>query len=59
MPRSLYDPIRRELRPAADRLANARHIQRDPRTDEISWPPSEMLAVLRELKLIDEKDRDT
>jgi hypothetical protein len=49
----------RGLMPDADRLAEARHIKRDPDTDEISWPPSRMADVLRELKLIDEKDHDT
>jgi hypothetical protein len=36
----LYDMVRRELRPAYDRLANAHHIKRNPVTEEISWPPS-------------------
>jgi hypothetical protein len=49
----------RGLMPDADRLAEARHVKRDPDTDEISWPPSRMADVLRELKLIDEKDHDT
>tara|TARA_R110000868_G_scaffold24820_7_gene97360 strand:+ start:821 stop:1000 length:180 start_codon:yes stop_codon:yes gene_type:complete len=40
------------------RLDDARHVTRDPATDEISWPPSRMTDVLRELKLIDEKDHD-
>ena len=48
----IYDPIRRELRPAYDRLADARYIKRDPVTDEISWPPSEMMAQLREAGLV-------
>lgn len=52
-------PIRRELRPAADRLADARHVKRDPVTDEITWPPGDMLAVLREMRLIDDRDHDT
>ena len=45
--------------PDPDRLAEARHVRRDPDTGEISWPPSSMAAILRELKLIDEKDHDT
>jgi hypothetical protein len=45
--------------PDPDRLAEAHHVRRDPVTDEISWPPSRMAAVLRELKLIEEKDHDT
>jgi len=49
----------RSLVPDPDRLAEARYIKRDPVTDEISWPPSRMADVLRELKLIDEKDPDT
>ena len=49
----------RGLAPDPDRLAEARHVQRDPHTSEISWPPSSMAAILRSLKLIDEKDPDT
>ena len=49
----------RGLMPDADRLAEAHHVRRDAETDEISWPPSSMAAILRELKLIDEKDHDT
>lgn len=49
----------RGLMPDPDRLADARHVKRDAATDEISWPPSSMAAILRELKLIDEKDHDT
>ena len=49
----------RGLMPDADRLAEAHHVKRDAETDEISWPPSRMADVLRELKLIDEKDHDT
>ena len=49
----------RGLMPDPDRLAEARHVKRDPDTGEISWPPSSMAAILRELKLIDEKDPDT
>ena len=49
----------RGLMPDADRLAEAHHIKRNAETDEISWPPSRMADVLRELKLIDEKDHDT
>jgi hypothetical protein len=49
----------RGMLPDPQRLADARHVTRDPVTDEISWPPSRMAAVLRELKLMDEKDPDT
>ena len=46
--------------PDAGRLADARHVKRDADTGEISWPPSRMADVLRELKLIDkETDHDT
>ena len=55
--RARYDA--RGLTPAPDRLADAHHVKRDAMTDEISWPPSRMAAILRELKLIDEKDHDT
>ena len=56
MTKARYDA--RGMVPDADRMADARHVKRDPATDEISWPPSRMAAVLRELKLIDEKDHD-
>jgi hypothetical protein len=56
MTRPLYDA--RGLVPDPERLAEAHHVRRDPDTDEVSWPPSRMAAVLRELKLID-KDPDT
>lgn len=49
----------RGLVPDPQRMADADHVKRDPVTDEISWPRSEMLAVLQELQLIDEKDHDT
>ena len=49
----------RGMVPDPQRLADAHHVKRDPVTDEISWPPSTMADVLRELKLIDEKDHDT
>jgi hypothetical protein len=57
MTRPLYDA--RGLVPDPERLAEAHHVKRDPATDKVSWPPSRMAAVLRELKLIDEKDPDT
>ena len=41
------------------RMADAHHVRRDPVTDEITWPPSRMAAVLRDLKLLDDKDPDT
>jgi hypothetical protein len=56
MTRPLYDAC--GLAPDPERLAEAHHVRRDPATDEVSWPPSRMAAVLRELKLIDEKDLD-
>lgn len=49
----------RGMVPDADRMVDAHHVRRDPVTGEVSWPPSRMAAVLRELKLIDEKDHDT
>ena len=50
----------RGLMPDADRLAEAHHVKRDPDTDEITWPPSSMAAILRTLKLINtKKDLDT
>ena len=57
MRRPRYDA--RGLVPDPDRLAEAHHVKRNAVTDEISWPPSRMADVLRELKLIDEKDPDT
>ncbi len=56
MTRPLYDA--RGLVPDPDRLADAHHVKRDPDTDEISWPPSRMADVLRELKLIEERNLD-
>lgn len=57
MSKPRYDA--RGMLPDPQRMADADHVKRDPVTDEISWPRSEMLAVLRELQLIDEKDHDT
>ena len=54
--RARYDA--RGLVPDPQRLADAHHVKRDPVTDEISWPPSTMEAILRDLKLLDEKDLD-
>lgn len=45
--------------PDPERLATAHHVKRHPVTDEVTWPPSRMADVLRELKLLDEKDHDT
>lgn len=45
--------------PDPQRMADSHHVKRDPETGEISWPPSRMLEVLRELGLMDEKDHDT
>ena len=56
MTQPLYDA--RGLTPDPERLAEAHHVKRDPATAEVSWPPSRMAAVLRELKLIDEKELD-
>ncbi len=50
----------RGMVPDLNRLTDARHVTRDAVTGEISWPPSRMADVLRELKLIDkETDHDT
>lgn len=49
---TLYDLKRWMLRPAYDRLAEAHHVKRCPDTDEISWPPSNMVDQLRKLGLI-------
>ena len=49
----------RGMMPDPQRLDDARHVTRHPATDEVSWPPTRMAAILRELKLIDEKDHDT
>lgn len=38
--------------PDPQRMADAHHIKRDPHTDEISWPPSRMEEMLKEMKLI-------
>ena len=58
MTRPRYDD--RGMLPDPDRVADAHHVKRNPVTDEISWPPSRMAAVLRELKLIEkETDHDT
>jgi hypothetical protein len=57
MRRARYDD--RGMLPDPDRLAEAHHVRRDPVTDEISWPPSRMADVLRDLKLIEETDHDT
>lgn len=38
--------------PDPQRMAESHHIKRDPKTDEISWPPSSMEDTLKELKLI-------
>jgi hypothetical protein len=40
------------LRPDYDRLEMAHHIVRDPITDEISWPPTDMKDELMRLGLI-------
>jgi hypothetical protein len=57
MTKPRYDA--RGLTPAPDRLADAHHVRRDPVTDEISWPPDTMAAILRMLKLIEDTDHGT
>ena len=60
MPKPPHGYDARGLMPDPDRLADARHVKRDAKTDEITWPPCTMAAILRTLKLIDtEKDLDT
>ena len=44
--------------PDPKRMATAHHIRRDPDTGEISWPPTRMDDVLRQLGLINQKDDD-
>ena len=56
MTKPRYDA--RGLVPDPQRLSDAHHVKRNPSTDEISWPPSRMADVLRELKLIEDKDLD-
>ena len=56
MTRARYDA--RGMVPDPQRLADARHVKRDPVTDEVSWPPTRMAAILRDLKLISEEDLD-
>lgn len=41
------------LRPDYSRLDDAYYIVRDPKTDEVSWPPTRMEDELRRLGLID------
>lgn len=55
--RPRYDA--RGLVPDLQRLADAHHVRRDPATDEITWPPDTMAAILRDLKLTEEKDFNT
>ncbi len=45
--------------PDPERMATAHHIRRNPDTGEVSWPPTDMPALLRDLALIlNEKDLD-
>ncbi len=44
--------------PDPERMATAHHIRRDPDTGEISWPPTRMDDILRQLGLINRKDDD-
>lgn len=46
------------LRPDYDRLEVAHHIKRDPVTDEISWPPTNMEDELKRLGLWAEAEND-
>jgi hypothetical protein len=56
MTKPQYDA--RGMVPDPQRLDDARHVTRHPVTDEVSWPPTRMAAILRELKLISEEDLD-
>ncbi len=53
MSKPRYDA--RGMVPDLQRLADAHHVRRDPVTDEISWPPDTMAAILRELKLMEDE----
>jgi len=45
--------------PDPERMATAHHIRRDPDTGEVSWPPTRMSTLLRDLALIlNEKELD-
>ena len=44
--------------PDPERMATAHHIRRNPDTGEVSWPPTRMDDVLRQLGLINRKDAD-
>ena len=48
----------RGMMPDPQRLDDAHHVRRNPVTDEVSWPPTRMADVLRELKLISKEDLD-
>ena len=52
-PSHRFDYDARGLKPDAARMAEAHHVKRDATTDEISWPPSRMMDMLRDLKLED------
>ena len=43
--------------PDPTRLQQAHNIRRNPDTDEISWQPSEMVAQLVEMGLINREER--
>ena len=49
---TLYDLVRRMLRPDHARLTEAHLVKRDPHTDEISWPRTDMVQQLREQGLL-------
>lgn len=40
------------LRPDYSRIEDAAYIRRDPKTDEVSWPPTRMMDELRRLGLV-------
>lgn len=47
-----YDMVRRILRPAYQRLADAYLVRRRPDTDEISWPATTLEDDLRKAGLL-------
>lgn len=44
--------------PDPERMATAHHIRRNPDTGEVSWPPTRMDDVLRQLGLINQRETD-
>jgi len=59
-PPMIRPPVYRNgaMLPDPERMATAHHIRRDPDTGEISWPPTRMDDVLRQLGLINQKEPD-